>query len=275
MAGCDLDEPLEAGIAVRKDVLGRQALELLAPAELRHVVRTRAEETLVMVVGVFVVDHVRAAHAVEDVEIVHGVNRSLQLEVVQIEHGQDHEICLERLEEPGANDGRGDSERVEAAARRREQGRRGLRGDVTDGTREPFHQEVDERLEVMPILVGLGVEDDVAVRRRESLEAPEVAPALPQLHRVSRRRTAYSFAGDALSASPGGGSLLAPRTRRTTRYPNSWSPTTHAATTPITAEMIMLPVPGSRYAWAGDARDSSAARTRVIRRVIDRAPREF
>src|SRR5262249_14029716 len=195
------------------------------------------------------------------IEIVHGVNRSLQLEVVQVKHGQHHEICLERLEEPGANDGRGDSERVEAAARRREQGPRGVRGDVTDGTREPFHQEVDERLEVMPILVGRGLEDDLEITRRESLEAAEVAPALPQLHRVSRRRTAYSFAGGALSASPGRGSLLTPRKRPTTRYQNILSPSASAATTPISAEMIMLPVPGSGYAWAGDARGSSAVRT--------------
>ena len=100
-------------------MLGRQALELLAPAELGHVVRARTEEALVVVVGVLVVDHVRAAHAVKHVEIVHGVNRPLQLEVVQVEHGQDHDVGLERLEEPGAEDGRGDPEGVEATARGR------------------------------------------------------------------------------------------------------------------------------------------------------------
>ena len=42
----------------------------------------------------------------------------------------------------------------------------GVGGDVADGPGQPVDQEVDERLEVMPVLVALGVEDDAAVVRR-------------------------------------------------------------------------------------------------------------
>jgi hypothetical protein len=55
---------------------------------------------------------------------------------------------------------------VERGPRRR-QGHRGLGGDVADGAAERSHQDVDEGLQMMPVLVGLRVEDEVAVAGRE------------------------------------------------------------------------------------------------------------
>src|SRR5207244_3686733 len=137
----------------------------------RHVMRARAEQALVVVVGVLVVDHVGAPHAVEDVAVVHGVERALQLEVLQVEHGERDDAGLEGLEEPRAERGRA-------------------------------HAEGEQR-------------------------GPR------SLHRINPM----------------------------SRYQNIVTARATAAATPMTAESSMLPVPGSRYASAGDATARHAAIT--------------
>src|SRR6266852_956613 len=73
-----------------------------------------------------------------------------------------------------------------------------LGGDVADRPGQLLDQEVDERLEVMPVLVGFGVEDDVAVARRKLLKAAIAGPVLPHLHGARRRRSRRAAPSDAL-----------------------------------------------------------------------------
>ena len=69
------------------------------------------------------------------------------------------------------------------AGRGRRQGHARLGGDMADGAAEPPGEDVDQRLEVMPVLVGLGVEDQVAVAGRKLLETAIAGPVLPDPHR--------------------------------------------------------------------------------------------
>src|SRR5262245_28205043 len=98
---------------------------------------------------------------------------------------------------------------------------------------------------MVPVLVGLRVEDDVAIARRKGPEAAVVTPVLPHLHGVAGSG-AYSFAEDAPSILPGSVPPFFPRKRPVTRYQNLWRATPTAAATPMTADTSMLPVPGSR-----------------------------
>src|SRR5262252_7798993 len=99
------------------------------------------------------------------------MDRSLELEVVEVEHGQDHHVGAERLEEPRAEDARPYPKGVEPRPLTRREGNRRLGCDVAHRASEGAGQEVDERLEMMPVLVGLRVEHDVAMGRGELLEA--------------------------------------------------------------------------------------------------------
>ena len=90
----------------------------------------------------------------EHVDVMHRVDRSLELEVVEVEHRQDHDVGLEHLEEPGTHNAGADAEGVQPVAGAGEQGCSLLGGDVTDGPGQPVDQEVDQRLEVMPVLVA-------------------------------------------------------------------------------------------------------------------------
>ena len=136
-------------------------------------VGARAQEAVVVVVGVLVVDHVRAAHAVEHVDVVHGMEERLRWKFcrssmvrtmtsalsvwknqVHSGPGRMRKVCSRRSGADGSGDGR-------------------LGGDVADGPRQALDQEIDERLEMMPVLVRFGVEDDAAVARRKLLEAAD------------------------------------------------------------------------------------------------------
>jgi hypothetical protein len=113
---------------------------------------------------------------------MHGVDRALQLEIVQVEHGEDHDVGLERLKEPGVQHARPYAEGVPA----RETASRGTVGsEVMWQTVRALGEEADERLKLMPVLMGFG---EVAVARRKLLEAAVVAPVLPHLHEISRMR---------------------------------------------------------------------------------------
>ena len=85
-------------------------------------------------------------------------------------------------------------------------GHRPLGGDVAHRARQPLDQEIDERLQVMPVLVGLGVEDDAPVARRKSSEAAVARPVLPHVHdrrprsRRPSRRTRLLVRGRSLAA---------------------------------------------------------------------------
>src|SRR5439155_7742844 len=57
-----------------------------------------------------------------------------------------------------------------------------LRGDVAYRPRQSLDQEVDERLQMMPILMRLGIEDDAAVAGRKLVEAAKALPVLPHAH---------------------------------------------------------------------------------------------
>jgi hypothetical protein len=155
-----LDEPLEARVPVGEEMLRRQALQLLAPAYLRLVVRAHAEEAVVVIVRVLMIHHVRAAHAVEHVDIVHGVPGSLEVEIVEIQHGQDEHVGLEHLEEPLST--APEPMRNAWSPGREADGRATVFSEVTWHTVRDSrsYQEVDERLQMVPVLMALRVEDD-------------------------------------------------------------------------------------------------------------------
>jgi len=114
---------------------------------------------------------------------------------------------------------------------------------VADGPREPLDQEVDERLEVVPVLVALGVEDDVCVsRRRKLLEAPVALPSPATSSLGLSRRPMPSPARATCPLR-----RLLPRKKPTSRYQNisprrpGHTPRRHADSS---AEMSMLPGSG-------------------------------
>lgn len=105
---------------------------------------------------------------------------------------------------------------------------------MADGAAERSHPGVDERLQMVPVLVGLGIKDEIAVSGRE----------LPETAIATGRATLPRRAGP--STTPGREPRGLPRMNPTSRYQNIFTARPTAAATPMVAERSMLPVPGSR-----------------------------
>jgi len=88
----------QPGVAIVKQVLGRQMLECFTPADFGQLVRPAAKQRFIVIERIGVVHHVRATHAVKQVNVVNRMQGAFQLQIVQIHHGQDHHIRLRDLE---------------------------------------------------------------------------------------------------------------------------------------------------------------------------------
>ena len=74
-------------------------------------VGTDAQDGVVGVEGSLAIDQVGADHRVEDVHVVHRMDRSLEVEGFEIGKGHDHHVGVDQLEERGSHRAGPDEER--------------------------------------------------------------------------------------------------------------------------------------------------------------------
>jgi hypothetical protein len=228
------DQVVEPAVAVRHQPLGRQPLHLLAPADLALHVRAAHQDRVIVVVGVLAVRYVRAHQRVRHEHVVHRVHGSLQLEVVEVEDLRDQDVGVQVLAEPDAPEAAADAERADA--RRILPHRRviGLGADVEDRVAERAGQVVEHRPEVVPVLAALGQEDDAPRGARQRAEGPVRPPFAEE---------AQSGRDCGAPPSVAGGFL---RNSDLSLYHQVLIASPMVASRPTMAEMIRLPVLGSR-----------------------------
>ena len=157
---------------MRDELLGCQIVQLLALADLAHLVGSGAEDGVVVVERVCAISHVRADQGVEDVDVVHGMDGALEVEVVEVEELGDEDVRVEPLEEPGAPQTPADAERADPRRPLVQAGIVRVRRHVADRLAQLDGQMPDEVSPVVPVLAALGIEDDPAVAAWEPPEGP-------------------------------------------------------------------------------------------------------
>ncbi len=135
-----------------------------------------------MVIGIRTVHHVRTRERVEKIRVMDRIDRPLQLQHVEVEHRHEADVGPHELEKHGAHDACTDADPLHERIPSRQPGISGIRCEVADGPFMLACQLFDHRLEMMPVLPALGVDDDIPSFVVETGKAPESAPVGNQSH---------------------------------------------------------------------------------------------
>ena len=74
---------------------GRKLILFFVLSDFLYMVRTDAENGIIMVESSVAIDHVRAHYSMKNVNIMHIINRTFDMELIEVRHGHYHRPAID------------------------------------------------------------------------------------------------------------------------------------------------------------------------------------